>query len=116
MKIIGTTTGGYLAEISETEIANAMGYGGSHYSDWQAVSKSWRDQGQSHNMIKIGTALNIAGQYDLMGRITRSADDVKKNAEGLQALAKVLIDTAARLIPPPEPAPAAEAAPASEGA
>ncbi len=109
MKIIGQTKDGYIVEMDEAEIANACGYGSSYDAEFKQQTSSTRSGYNSDHRIRVGTELQVAKVNTVMGRIVAGQGEVQKASDSMRALANLIDQTLAHIIPPEVLAPAAPA-------
>lgn len=104
MKIIASTSAGYLVEMTEDEIAKAAGFSGSWDGGWQ---KAIGD----HRGPPIGTTVDVNAAHAFHSRISQHQKEARSSAGILRALADMMDGAMPDVIVPA--ASAAPEAPAS---
>lgn len=115
MKIIGKTTGGYLVDMTEKEIAKSAGYNSDWDGEWKKARPTSRAYGSSDG-LSIGAEIKVEAAYDFHSRITRAQTEARQAAGVLTGLAALLSGAMPDVIIPPAPPAEIVPAPETEGA
>jgi len=82
MKIIGTTVNGFLADITETEIANILGF----YAGWEEGFKRWK----GGERMPINKQFSVETIYKKTRAIRERDEQVKQAIKTFRGLADAL--------------------------
>lgn len=104
MKVIASTGGTFLVEMTDTEIARAAGYPSSYDDKFVRVTNRYSPR----DPLAIGTEIKVAAAYDYHSRVAQHQDAARKSAGTLRALADLLDGSMPDVVIPPaieEPKP-----------
>lgn len=104
MKVIGTTDGAYLAQITEDEIAILLGFR-STYDDGYKTWKARATRSHSNSTLAVGTEVQVREISQFWTSLLWREEEATKAAETLRALASLISTNLPRGIVPPEPPP-----------
>lgn len=98
MKIIGRTSGGYIAEISEGDIAALVGerfFDPRNPSENLAAAFARQKQWDDNRLNLIGASIDLAGRFRRVTDVEQRHSELGKTAESLRLLATALDAVAA---------------------
>lgn len=84
MKIIGTTVGGFLVQMTEDEIAMAAGFSSSYDNAWRLTKRT------VHAPPDVGLELNVRAAYDFHSRVLSHEREARSCASMMRGLAEML--------------------------
>ena len=84
MKIIGSTVGGFIVQMTEDEIAKAAGYSSTYDNEWRKAKRS------DHAPPDVGLELNVRAAYDFHSRVLSHEREARSCASMMRGLAEML--------------------------
>jgi hypothetical protein len=98
MKIIATTATGFLVDMTEADIAAAMGFQSIYDKGWGSFSAPARNR---MGFIQPGAVFSPTGLHNRLQSLQSREAEIRKGAEAMTALATLTITALDGLVTPP---------------
>lgn len=105
MKIVGNTDAGYLAQISEAEIAIILGFGRhAMYGDTKEPFLKATGRDRESQRIPTNTELEVLKGFDYLAALKEKTISAEKCARSLREIADLITNNLPNVVIPPQEA------------